>query len=422
MEIYNFEVDNENNASNFLKILFLIIFIVSITSFKKNEIENQNKSENINEVIVNKNITINERKEKEINEYKEFMNLKERPKNINDPLIKKEKNTILKKFSDNIGFQINSDINIYLDMRFNFDNQLLILNKLIFYCEIIGCKKIILEKNNNIYIKNTIYDKKYNITIEVSEKENDLDNNSFVDNNFDDNDFVEGRIKIDNTYNNDYQYLTFLDSNFYYNTYNIRLENKFHIFKKEILRNLPKVKTNKKDLYIHIRGNDIFQNDNPDYAPDYAQPPLCFYQKILNTYKYRKIFIISLGKENPVIDALLKSNKNIIYKNNSLEIDIASLAYAYNIVGSISSFLISIIKLNDNLKYFWEYDRYPISLGNPHLHHSFYNFTRKYTIIKMKPSKIYKNEMIIWENSDNQLKIMINDTCTYNFTIVKPNI
>lgn len=422
MEIYNYQEDDENNTSNFLKILFLIIFIVSISSIKKNEIENQNKNEGINEVIVNKNITINERKEKEIKEYKEFMNLKKRPKNINDPLIKKEKNTILKKFSDNIGFQINNEINIYLDMRFNFGNQLLILNKLIFYCEIIGCKKIILEKNNNIYIKNTIYDKKYNITIEVSEKENNFDNNNFDGNNFDDNDFVEGRIKIDNTYNNDYQYLTFLDSNFYYNTYNIRLENKFHIFKKEILRNLPKVKTNKKDLYIHIRGNDIFQNNNPDYAPDYAQPPLCFYQKILNTYKYRKIFIISLGKENPVIDVLLKSYKNIIYKNNSLEIDIATLAYAYHIVGSISSFLISIIKLNDNLKYFWEYDRYPISLGNPHLHHSFYNFTRKYTIIKMKPSKIYKNEMIIWENSDKQLRIMINDTCTHNFTIVKPNI
>ena len=43
---------------------------------------------------------------------------------------------------------INKDM-IYLDMKYHFGNQLLIFNKLIFYCEIIGCKKIILEKLQN---------------------------------------------------------------------------------------------------------------------------------------------------------------------------------------------------------------------------------------------------------------------------------
>ena len=353
------------------------------------------------------------------------MKLKDKPKNLSDPLIKKEREDILKRFSENIGYKVKPGLIIYLDMKFNFGNQLLVLNKLIFYCEIIGCKKIILEKNNNIYINNTIYDGKYNLTIEVSDEEynNNIFNNFDFDNDeFNENNNLRNNENIIKEEKKEFLELTSLDSYFYYNTYNLRLENRFNIFKKEILRNLPKIKTNINDLYIHIRGSDIFQNKDPDYAPDYAQPPLCFYQKIIESQNFDKIYIIANDSENPVIDKLLKNYKKIVFKLNSLEGDIASLAYGYNVVGSISSFLISIIKLNDNLKYFWEYDRYPTSLGFPHLHHSLYHYKRRYTIYKMEPSIMYKNEMIIWQDSKDQLKIMLNDTCPYNFIIVKPNI
>ncbi len=391
---------------------------------------------------------IKEKKEKEKQEYKHFLDLKNKPKDKNDPLIKKD---ILRTFSNNLGEKISSKSNIiiFMDTNCSFGNHILILNKLIFYCEIIGCKKIILEKNNNLYIRNNIYDKKYNIKIEVSDKDiertlyNDDDNDADIgeaklnegfedDDNDNDNDNINAH-KIAYNGNNYYSnksndknqkiyYLNQLDNYFYFNNYNIRTENKFHIFKNEILRNLPNIKTNKEDLYIHIRGSDIFKNKNAEYAPDYAQPPLCFYQKIFKLFKFRKIYIISADEENPVIKQLINENKNIIFKANSIEIDIATLAYAYNIVGSISSFLISIIKLNNNLKQFWEYDRYPVILGVPHLHHSLYNFTRKYTIFNMKPSKIYKNQMIIWQRSEEQIKIMLNDTCPYDFTVIKPNI
>lgn len=40
----------------------------------------------------------------------------------------------------------------------------------------------------------------------------------------------------------------------------------------------------------------------------------------------------------------------------------------------------------------------------------------------MKLSKVYDDKMIIWEDSDEQLRIMLNDICQYNFTIVKPNL
>ena len=40
----------------------------------------------------------------------------------------------------------------------------------------------------------------------------------------------------------------------------------------------------------------------------------------------------------------------------------------------------------------------------------------------MKPSPIYKKEMHQWTKTKEQLDLMINDTCPYGFTIIKPNI
>ena len=45
----------------------------------------------------------------------------------------------------------------------------------------------------------------------------------------------------------------------------------------------------------------------------YSQPPLCFYQKIINENKFDKIFILSNGHENPVIGRLLKLYPGIRY-------------------------------------------------------------------------------------------------------------
>ena len=231
----NLEDDNDDdNLCNFLKIIFFILFIVAIIKLEKNQAEiRQKKLDKINELI-KRNNTIKERKKKELSDYRDFLNYKDRPKYKNDPLIKKEKRNILKKYSENVGHNLGSGINIFLDMKFNFGNQLLVLNKLIFYCEIIGCNKIILEKDNNIYIKNTIYDKIFNLTIEVSDREN---KNNFFGNNFnfdDDRDFNEidvDIVKKDNEEKQDYYYLTNLDDYFYYNNYSLRLENKFYIFK-----------------------------------------------------------------------------------------------------------------------------------------------------------------------------------------------
>ena len=414
------KVSIEINIYTFLRIIFLILLFLTInkTGNKKNykkqknledfkdlntiiqqEIKNNNNYSNYKTNTIN-NILIEERKEQEINDYRHFLQYKEKPKDPDDNLIIEERKNILTSF--NVANELINDINIniLLDVQFNFGNQLSVFNKLIFYCEMIGCKKILLKKDNNMYINNTIYYKEYNMTIEVI-KNDDI------------NDI--GCNKTNNCF-----LIVLYDGNFYYNNFNIKIEDRFWVFKDEILKNLPKIEINENDLYIHIRGGDIFNCTEPDYAPDYAQPPLCFFKKVIQSRDFRKIYIISQDEQNPVINELIKYNANIIFKKNSLAKDIATLAFAYNIVGSISSFLISIIKLNNNLKYFWEYDRYPTSLGIPHLHHSLYNLTRRYTLYKMEPSEKYKNDMIIWENSLYQIKLMFEDICPNNFITCEP--
>ena len=375
-----------------IKIIILINLVYSITLIenRKHDDTFKEKMKFGNEVLIENKVAL-ERKERDGNDYKAFLNYKDRPKDSRDPLFIKEKDDIFSKYSYNVDEEIKSGMTIFNDLNYNFGNQLLIFNKLIYYCEIIKCKNIILDNNNGLYIKNKIFYKEYNMTIKIRNKKS--------------KDYV----------------LSNLDYYFYFTTYNLKLENRFDVFKNEILNNLPKINTDINELYIHIRSGDIFLNRNPDYAPDYAQPPLCFYKKIIKENKFSKIYIISQDRGNPVIDKLINENNNIIYNQNPIEIDIALLSYAYNIVGSISSFLISIIKLNNNLKYFWEYDIYLTSLKVPHLHHSIYNFTRNYTIFQMKPSNLYKNEMIIWQCSDYQLNLMINETCPYNFTVINPN-
>ena len=319
-----------------------------------------------------------------------YYRLKIRPKDKNDPLIEKERNTILKTYELSIS---NQDINIIFDFEFPFGNQIAALNKLIFYCEIIHCKKICLDVNNNLYIKHTLYD--HDLKIEVGDRE---------------------------TFDNSKE-ITMLSPNFFYDFYNLRIDNRVEIFKNEILNNLPQVNISKNDLIIHFRSSDIFQHKNDiNYAPDYSQPPLCFYETILKQFSFTKIYIISADDIfNPVIKKLKEKYPEIIYKENPLEVDISYLARGYNIVGSISSFLISSIKLNDNLEYLWEYDIYPMSGKLFHNHYSINNEIRKYTIYQMKPSDMYKKKMIVWKSSEEQIKIMLKDQCPKNFTKIGPN-
>ena len=315
-----------------------------------------------------------------------FFKLKDKPNKSNDPLIIKEKKSFLNFISNNSGHHITKVDTIFLSQEFNFGNLLIILNKVIFYCEILKCKKIILNKNNSCFIKNKINYSEYNMTIEVGEQK----------------DFYNHKTIFDIT-----------DNFLFYYSY-IKPEFRLKIIKNELINNLPKVEIEPNDLFIYIRSGDIFKIFNPFYS----QPPLCFYENIINNFKFKKIYIIAQDNINPVINKLIKEYSNIIFHTHSLDIDIAYLINAYNIVGGTSTFINVLIRLNNNIKLFWEYNIDSIKAKIIHFHHSLYKPFKNITYYRMEPSIRYKKEMLKWNHTESQINLMIIENCTNNFTII----
>ena len=339
-------------------------------------------------LIIFKNIFKNFAKEKySIKEDNPFINHYSTLKNLNDSLfIKKKKKSILDLFSKHVGRNIISVDTIFFEANCKFGNCLVILNKLLFYCEIIGCKTIILDENKFWFIKNQIIYEKYNISIKVGK------------------------------FNNSSSLLYYNSMGIFFTFFYIKPEIRIDLIRKEIIRNLNKVNVDKKDLYIHIRSGDIFFI----YAhTPYAQPPFCFYRKILNNYKFNKVYLIAEDKKNPTIEKILNEYTNVIYKQNGLKEDISYLINAYNIVASISSFLVSIIQLNYNLENLFDYNIYKMSEKILAYHYDLYQFPHNNFInYRMEPSPNYNKTMLIWKNNKKQRKLMIKEKCIKNFSII----
>jgi hypothetical protein len=200
---------------------------------------------------------------------------------------------------------------------------------------------------------------------------------------------------------------------FWFCSLGIRQEIRIDILKNEIRRNLPQLKIDEDDLYIHIRVNNHV---------NYAQPPLCFYETIINNFNFKNIYIISGIRNSPIIDKIVSKYPKIIFKMNNREVDISYLANAYNLIGSQSSFFEVSVKFNDNLKIIFEYNILKNSEKIFWLHHDFFYFKRKYTIFQMQPSIDYRNKMFVWKMEPKQDQYMIEEKCSSNFHIIKPNI
>ena len=199
----------------------------------------------------------------------------------------KYKKQLLEFVSKSLGHNITSVRSIFLSHKIFFGNQIQILNNIIFVCEILRCRRIILDKRYFWYIKNRIIDRKFRRIIDIG----------YI------NDFINTSIIIDKTYN-------------FFNKF---CENRINVLRKEILRNLPKILTNSDDLYIYIRSGYA----GSIYNFDYFQPPLCYYKTILNNFKFKNIFLIAKDKINKIIDILINNYQFIIFKKNSLQVDIA---------------------------------------------------------------------------------------------------
>ena len=270
---------------------------------------------------------------------------------------------------------------IYLDTSFKFGNSIILLNNLLYYCEILEINNIYLNSYMNWPLKNDIILNKINITF-ISPLDVDLSDEKII---------------LFNPFSVYFQKV-------------IRPEIRINKLRDEILKNMPKIYIDPDDLYIHIRGGDIFKCKSCNDI-DYSQPPFCFYQKILNKFKFRNIYIISEDKMNPVISPLLNKFPKIILSQNLIQTDIAILSNAYNIVGSMSSFLISLVNININLKNYWEYDNYRLTEKFWHLHPKIYLNKIKFKIFTMNSSFNYKNKMFPWKNKKEQIKLMLSEKC-----------
>ena len=76
-----------------------------------------------------------------------------------------ERINIIDYISQTIKKNITSIKRIVYTEGTKFGNTLILLNKLIFFCEIIKCNEIILTNNAFWFIKNSIFLNDYNITI-----------------------------------------------------------------------------------------------------------------------------------------------------------------------------------------------------------------------------------------------------------------
>ena len=180
-----------------------------------------------------------------------------------------------------------------------------------------------------------------------------------------------------------------------------------------------------KQYILAFCGDNVQSKDLFDFMKKpsrrYAQPPLCFYEKIIDNNKFKNIYIIASDRRNVVLDALINKYKYIIYEQHEFNYDFALLAHAYNLAISVSTFALSAVKFNDNLKNLWEYDICRISQKYHFLHHHLYKFNYKYKVHTMKPSDIYAHKMFRWDLSQSQSKLMLEDKCTYDFVLTKPN-
>ena len=129
-----------------------------------------------------------------------------------------------------------------------------------------------------------------------------------------------------------------------------------------------------------------------------------------------------MDTSNVVINVLTKKYKNIIHNMNNMEYDLSLLSHAFHIALSVSTFVVSAIKLNGHLKDIWEYDIMRLSEKLLFLHHHLYKMKIKYKIYTMKPSFVYASKMFFWQKTHAQIKLMLEDDCPNDFIITKTNI
>ena len=272
--------NKEKNKNIFLgrisKLFSLFLLLMIMSEIFKNKIKKIfDKNRNEYPIIFNTNNST-----LKIQYFTRFCNIFDTYRNeteLSDEYKNKFKQYLLKEYSSLFKKTYKKIDAIIFNKRMNFGNAIFIINNLIYFCEILGCKKIYLYKDY-WFIKKPIYDKELDITISpltIKSWDNQTSvyygpNTGFLD-----------IVKL-----------------FIYNFIPVRT----YILKNEIFSNIKLFDAKLEDLYINIRsGKDIF-NNNGYVSGTYIQPPLCFYLTIISIFNFSNIYIISNGRENPIIN------------------------------------------------------------------------------------------------------------------------
>ncbi|MEO1402682.1 MAG: hypothetical protein AAFV72_15740 [Cyanobacteria bacterium J06635_1] len=101
-------------------------------------------------------------------------------------------------------------------------------------------------------------------------------------------------------------------------------------------------------LVIHMRGGDVFC-EHPH--PAYTQPPLSFYQAVIQQHPTDKVVIVSQDKhKNPCIAALLDDYPYIRVQSDSLREDVNTLLTAQHLVAGTGTFAITLAFCSQAIK------------------------------------------------------------------------
>ena len=386
-----------NYIQTIFKIICVIILIYYIyytfpNNIKKIDMNNNNWiKKNVTEFINNYLSILKRFKDaavlREIKRLKEYLSLKVIIKGGNTTLNFQTKEYLIKSLNEKSKKNFSLVKNIFITEKLKFGNLIVSYNNLIYYSELLGIKNIYLNNEiTNWYIKNDINTDKIHI--------------SFISRNL----------------TNCSSYDTFCATLWFFHFQTaVKSERRSLLLKDEIKRNLPKIITNKKDLYIFIRSGDSFSRRGSCNS----QAPYCFYQKIISEFKFRDIYLISQNDKSPIIKKLLKDYPKIKHKLNSKEIDMSILMNAYNLVNAVSSFSLALISFNDNLINLFEYELYKLGRKIVLFHYDIDKLDRKFNVYRMKPSEEYFIKMFNWINTEEQRQLLFEEKCKYNFRKTK---
>lgn len=168
------------------------------------------------------------------------------------------------------------------------------------------------------------------------------------------------------------------------------------------------------EIVIHIRAGDVFGSRKPR---NYGQPPLAFYELILQSRKWSKVILVAESRTNPVVSGIenlcRRLGLTLVSQSKSLQQDLSTLLGAVNLVAGRGTFVPAVAGLSEYCQnlYFFE-DKCAI--------------TPRTNRVKMRrvidKSGFFRASVLSgnWENSEDQRKLMLSyPVCELAFEVGK---